>query len=111
MSAQMLVQVTAILINSDKVTYTIMGRSLECWEQLMRMTALQCDRLWSNAGKDGRQQGLINKWPFPRSPRLGISLTIGSTGALHCSKAWMGLVEYLCSDDEANTQVLEKKSL
>ena len=77
----------------------------------MRMTALQCDRFWSNAGKDGRQQGLMNKSPFPRSPRLGISLMIGSAGALHCSKAWMGLVEYLCGDDEANTQVLEKKSL
>ena len=77
----------------------------------MRMTALQCDRFWSNAGKDGRQQNLINKSPFPRSPRLGISLMIGSAGALHCSKAWMGLVEYLCGDDEANTQVLEKKSL
>jgi hypothetical protein len=111
MSAQMLVQVTAILINSDKVTSTVKGHSLEYWEQLMRMTALQCDRFWSNAGKDGRQQSLINKSPFPRSPRLGISLMIGSAGALHCSKAWMGLVEYLCGDDEADTQVLEKKSL
>ena len=111
MSAQMLVQVTAILLNSDKVTSTVKGHSLEYWEQLLRMTALQCDRFWSNRGKDGRQQGLINKSQFPQSPRLGISLMIGSTGAMHCSKAWMGLVEYLCGDDETNPQVLEKKSL